>query len=512
HQKGAQVTASVSSHVPKPHTPFQWAAMDGEGEIARKQALLAERARALRVTLKMHENHQSYIEGIFARGDRRVADILERAFRLGCRFDGWDDELRLEHWETAIVESGVDVQRYLGTIPVTGRLPWDHIDIGLEPDFLAKEYRKALKDRLSPPCAKPYKKLLHPASVAEAEAGRDDKLICYSCGVACDLTAMKEERLYYLRRMNAWTKPVDPPPVERRAAGDAQDKRFAKQSPLSRQAQGIAYRYRLRYTKLGRVAYLAHLDLVRHLPRIFRRAGVELLYSTGFHPKPELSFGPALGLGIPSLGEFLDAKIAEPLLAAELVARLQAVSLPGIDWLAGSALGENDRALGRVLTRTEFWARLPARAETAGRGLAAWTAGEPLRVKRRGEGAGIGRMVDVRKAVLSLRLVTPGSPEDLRGRERLGWNEPADADCDICAFELIVSTEAGAKPREVVEAVWGAEVVAETAFARVALWSDDGERRLDPLDCEALRKANRPISQPPSAPAETATSPSPSAS
>ncbi|MES1210107.1 MAG: TIGR03960 family B12-binding radical SAM protein, partial [Pseudomonadota bacterium] len=98
HQKGAQVTASVSSHVPKPHTPFQWAAMDDDATIARKQSLLAERARALRVNLKMHDNQQSHIEGIFARGDRRVGDLLEAAFRLGCRFDSWDDALRMDLW------------------------------------------------------------------------------------------------------------------------------------------------------------------------------------------------------------------------------------------------------------------------------------------------------------------------------------------------------------------------------------------------------------------------------
>src|SRR4029079_14738202 len=94
--RGAKVTASVSTHVPKPHTPFQWAAMDGEAEIARKQEQLATRARALRVSLKMHENQQSHIEGFFARGDRRVGDILEAAFRLGCRFDGWDEGMRVE--------------------------------------------------------------------------------------------------------------------------------------------------------------------------------------------------------------------------------------------------------------------------------------------------------------------------------------------------------------------------------------------------------------------------------
>jgi hypothetical protein len=230
YQRGAQVTASVSTHVPKPHTPFQWAAMDDEAEIARKQELLAARARALRVSLKMHENQQSHIEGIFARGDRRVADILEAAFRLGCRFDGWDEGMRIELWDRAIAETaartGVDVSRYLGTMPVTARLPWDHIDIGLEPDFLLKEYRKALKDRLSPPCGKPYKKLLHPSSVAAAEDAAAAKLICYDCGIACDLGAMKEERLFYLRRMNACTAsrrrppraptPTAPSPTERR--------------------------------------------------------------------------------------------------------------------------------------------------------------------------------------------------------------------------------------------------------------------------------------------------------
>src|SRR4029079_3455223 len=82
YQRGAQVTASVSSHVPKPHTPFQWAAMDSEAEVARKQELLAARARTLRVTLKMHENQASHIEGIFSRGDRRVADVLEEGGRL----------------------------------------------------------------------------------------------------------------------------------------------------------------------------------------------------------------------------------------------------------------------------------------------------------------------------------------------------------------------------------------------------------------------------------------------
>src|SRR5262249_8223004 len=152
----------------------------------------------------------------------------------------------------------------------------------------------------------------------------------YDCGIACDLGKMKEERLFYLRRMNAWAPPVPPAPSPRPADGE---RTTAKPVPPPRAAQGQPHRYRVRYTKLGRVAFLGHLDLVRHLPRIFRRAGFELYYSVGFHPKPELSFGPALGLGIPSLGELLDVTLVEDVEAAELRRRLARVTLDGIQIL-----------------------------------------------------------------------------------------------------------------------------------------------------------------------------------
>jgi len=519
YQAGATVTASVSTHVPKPHTPFQWAAMDAESETARKQGLLAQAAQKLRVDLKMHENYQSHLEAIFSRGDRDVADVLERAFRLGCRFDSWDEQLRMDLWDQAMDEtqiaSGLEVGRYLGTIPVTAHLPWDHIDIDLEPDFLLKEYRKALKDRLSPPCGKPYKKLLHPSSVAAAEAGYKDKLICYDCGVACDMDGLKEERLFYLRRMNAWTRPVDAEPVSRMSgsvvAGSSvngaglaatatpdtgpRGRRADRTRPPTRIVQGEAHRLRLRYTKLGRVAFLGHLDLTRHLPRIFRRAGVELNYSIGFHPKPELSFGPALGLGIPSLGELVDVKLGEEIPAAELIRRLQLVTLEGVDWLAAVALGHNDRALGRVISRAEFWARLPAGASPH-RGIELFNAGGPIAVKRRGEGSGVGRMIDVRRALLALDVPAEKAPDTIQVRRRLEWpdrDEPLGSgerlgDRALVRMQVAVSAAGSAKPSEVIEALWGQEIAERTSLARVGLWAMDRDQVVDPVDADALRR------------------------
>jgi radical SAM family uncharacterized protein/radical SAM-linked protein len=460
--RGAQVTASVSTHVPKPHTPFQWAAMDDEQAITRKQELLATLARARRVTLKMHENHASHIEGIFSRGDRRVADVLEAAFRLGCRFDSWDDALRVDLWDRAIAETaertGVDVSRYLGTFPVSARLPWDHIDIGLEPDFLLKEYRKALKDRLSPPCGKPFKRLLHPSSVADAEATAGKKLVCYDCGIACDLDAMKSERLFFLRRMNAWqpaqsvtaaTATTDP---EQSAPREG-----PRPQPPVRKSQGTPHRYRLRYTKLGRVAFLGHLDLVRHLPRIFRRAGCELVYSTGFRPKPELSFGPALGLGIPSLGELVDVTLIDDLAPDELLRRLASVSLEGIVFFEAVRLGAGDRPVGAVIAEAEYVARLPEHVDLAA-ALARAGGTAPLPVLRKSEKA-IDRTIDVRKTLLS---AAPWRDEEAAGK--LEWR-----DGQLVSFKIAVRAEGNARPGEAIVALFGDDVASQVDVARLRL-------------------------------------------
>jgi radical SAM family uncharacterized protein/radical SAM-linked protein len=503
HLRAAKVVASVSTHVPKPHTPFQWAAMDTEAETERKQGMLAAAAKRLRVDLKTHENHQSHIEGIFSRGDRRCGDLLERAFRLGCRFDGWDELLRMDLWDQAIEETGIEIERYLGTIPVTARLPWDHIDIALDPEFLVQEYRKALKDRLSPPCGKIYKRLLHPNNVADAEALAAKKLVCYDCGVACDLDQMKAERLYYLRRMNAWTPPVsmtgsgsrllaDPGPP--RSAGQSPAtlapesatpprKKPSRPQPRTQIVQGAARRYRLRYTKLGRVAYLGHLDLIRHLPRIFRRAGVELFYSVGFHPKPELSFGPALGLGIPSLGELIDVSLTDDLDPDELLARLRAVTLPGIDFLGAVRLGDNDRALGRVVTSAEFAARLPEGTDVAG-ALALFASEAPLSARRESD-KGLARMIDVRR---SLCAVT--SFDDAEIRAQLDWLTGP-----LVRFTVSVSHEGSARPSEIVRVLFDDDTAEGTDLARLAIWAsqvglpdEPDDAAIDPLRVAVLRR------------------------
>ena len=348
----AEVTISVSSHVPKPHTPFQWVAMDSIEQIETKQQFLQEESRALRLKLKWHDPLISHLEGIAARGDRRVAEAIQLAWERGCRFDGWGEHLRFDLWQEALRESGLDCERYLGTMPVDARLPWDHIDVGLEDGFLSKEYRQALKGRLSPPCGKPLNMQVHHTNLTDHDADQR-KLICYHCGVACDLEGMRGERADFLLGMGAEQ-------VRERAPRAEQPKRGHRQPLPFDQPSG--QRYRLQYTKLGAERFVGHLDIIRVLPRVFRRAGITLNYSQGFHPHPLLSFGPALALGVAALGEYCDAVVGEEIDAEELRTRLNQVSAEGLRVEAVRRLAPGEPKLMRVLHRADYLLAFDAQA------------------------------------------------------------------------------------------------------------------------------------------------------
>ncbi len=353
-----EVTISVSSHVPKPHTPFQWAAMDSITEIERKQELLREAARPRRLKLKWHDARISYLEGIAARGDRRVAVAIEDAWRRGCRFDGWSEHLRFDLWVEALTAAGLELERYLGTLPVDARLPWDHIDVGVEAEFVRKEYRKAVAGRFSPPCGKPFQAQAFPTHVAAHDADTR-KLICYDCGIACDMERMRDDRRTFLESMQAFQKRQrdageEPAQPTAPATPAAPQRRRGHRQPPATFTDRPGFRFRLRYAKLKADRFIGHLDTIRVWPRVFRRAGIPLNYSRGFHPHPLLSFGPALPLGTASLGEYLDLVSAVDLPPEEMRERLNAHSSEGLRVEAVERLEPGAPKLVRVLQRAEY--------------------------------------------------------------------------------------------------------------------------------------------------------------
>ncbi|HET6282044.1 MAG TPA: TIGR03936 family radical SAM-associated protein, partial [Polyangia bacterium] len=220
--------------------------------------------------------------------------------------------------------------------------------------------------------------------------------------------------------------------------------------------------------------------------------------SVGFHPKPDLSFGPALGLGIASLGELLDIRLVEKIAPAELLRRLSAVTMEGIDFLGAATLGDNDAALGRVIAQAEFVARLPPEADTEA-ALALWQAGGTLVVRREAENK-IDRMIDLRKSVRQVSLLTNGQAEV---RRRLDWEGG-----ELLRFQIAVSHQGSARPSEVVTALFDGEIAGQVELARTALWAVDESRPssplLDPLETEDLRARPKTAAPRPTAPSQIA--------
>jgi radical SAM superfamily enzyme YgiQ (UPF0313 family) len=105
--KGVTVSVSVSCFVPKPHTPFQWEPQDGIEDFRQKQEYLKTRITTRKINLSVHNPETSALEAAFARGDRRLASVIEAAWKKGCRFDGWDDQFRMDMWIEAFEQVGL---------------------------------------------------------------------------------------------------------------------------------------------------------------------------------------------------------------------------------------------------------------------------------------------------------------------------------------------------------------------------------------------------------------------
>lgn len=151
--KGVNVSISVSCFVPKPFTPFQWEAQDTMEQLKEKQQLLLESVKSRKISVSYHDARTSFLEGVFARGDRRLCDVMERAWRKGCRFDSWDECFRFEKWMEAFEECDVDPYFYTSRNRNYDEiLPWDHMDYGIGKKFFQKEAEKAYQSVTTPHC------------------------------------------------------------------------------------------------------------------------------------------------------------------------------------------------------------------------------------------------------------------------------------------------------------------------------------------------------------------------
>ena len=287
----ARINVSISTFIPKAHTPFQWEPQQSKSQIVLKQEFLFQNLERYGLHLKWVDPSLSLLEGVFARGDRRLGRVLEAAYSLGGRLEGWGDHFRYDLWEKAFAQTGLDPSFYtLRRRELDETLPWDHLDSRVSKRFLQEERHRAFQEMPTSDCR---------------------QTSCNGCGVCYGA------ELFHNRLADG---------VE-----DFSSEALRTQKPKASSLP--IHRFRSQYIKLGTMKFLGHLDLTRSLIRAFRRARIPLVFSQGFHPLPRISFGPPLPVGYESRAEFLDCQIQGNMNPEEITLRMNHVLPPGITFL-----------------------------------------------------------------------------------------------------------------------------------------------------------------------------------
>src|SRR6185436_18213647 len=371
YNKNVKVTCSASYFVPKPHTPFQWCKQEDVDSIKSKQRTLKELGRRYRIDLKVHHADTSLLEGVISRGDRALCKVIERAWRMGCRFDGWTDHFDFAKWMEAFRIEGIDIAPYLQEFPVREfdkpgaplvQLPWDHIDTLVKREFNAREYMKGIKAKISPPCELPVKIIDgRPTAIApshaEFERVASQPLLCYACGLECDL-AQSREHLVRAQEMHREVRTYEERIAEVRQAVEQplvqMQRRSPEQQRMASTPPQLLLRYRAIFEKGEEVKYLSHLDLTRALPRAFRRAKIRLGYSQGYHPMPLIQYGPALGVGTVGHNELIDFDSPEEFEEQAFLDRINSVLPRGLRFKSLRNLPAGTQSLIKEVNRAEY--------------------------------------------------------------------------------------------------------------------------------------------------------------
>ncbi|HUL37830.1 MAG TPA: TIGR03960 family B12-binding radical SAM protein [Thermodesulfobacteriota bacterium] len=280
------INVSVSTFVPKPHTPFQWESQIPLEEMKQRLHLIRDGVKRNHLRFKWQDPHLSFLEGIFATGNRNLSKVLVEAYRVGCRFDGWSDQFSYPLWKEAFEKMGLEMDASTRKREFKDPLPWSFVNAGMDPQFLWEEYQRGLEEKISPPCIKEN---------------------CHRCGI-CDGKSIA------IREGD---------PAEMKSPRGMAKKDMRK--------KGIKKKIRLKFRKVGEMRFLSHLELAHLFYRASLRAELPLCFSEGFHPMPRIIFATALPVGMESLMEMLDMECEGDVIPLEVMEKLNQSLPPGIE-------------------------------------------------------------------------------------------------------------------------------------------------------------------------------------
>jgi len=287
------ISVGISPFIPKPHTPFQWYGQDGLDELKRKSLFLKEALKRKGLNYKGQDPEMSLIEAIISRGDEGVGDLIYEVWRLGARLEAWTEYFDFSRWLKAMDKTGIDgVMIARSSYREDHPFPWDMIDIGVERRFLILEFKKSLSQEKTPGC---------------------DRL-CSGCGLGCKGDLSRTQKLGFpdLRsKESVDRKHLCDMPVTFNLDRGIQDLKPSSTVTFAANCRHDSkVRLRAEFSKTGVFKYLSHLELVRLIERALRRAGVPVEFTEGFHPSPQISFGPALPVGVSGMKEYFDVIVS----------------------------------------------------------------------------------------------------------------------------------------------------------------------------------------------------------
>jgi radical SAM superfamily enzyme YgiQ (UPF0313 family) len=285
HETGMNINLNLGTFVPKPHTPFQWSAQLTEEESLARIMDVRNALHRKSFKVRYHAPFTSFLEGLIARGDERVGEVLLRAYREGARLDAWEDQLQWDVWRRAIGEADADVPRLVSQDRNPEEaLPWDGVSLGVSKSYLKRELARAREETLTEPCSSGCTHACGVCRHGTSVSRRDDS-------DPTDLRSPPERIVRLANPDGTWTTAV------------------------------------LSFRRTESAAYLSHLDVMGVFERALLRSGAPVRYSQGFNPKPRLQFAHPLPLGVSSEDDIASIDLAGSF--AELAKRLNDALPPG---------------------------------------------------------------------------------------------------------------------------------------------------------------------------------------
>ncbi len=367
----ARLFTGISTFVPKPFTPFQWAEQIRLEEIVHRQRILERKlSKYPGIKFGRHEPESTYIEGLISRADHRIADVIEAAFRKGARLESSSEFLDFDAWQEALADVGYDDEDSFRERDLDEPLPWDHIDVLIPKLWFQREWRKA----------------------ANLEGTPDCRLNgCQQCGLrdhAPGLCAAMEHKAKQgaLHEETKAPLPVfteeETPPVQRMCfrIGRSEEARF-----------------------------LSHLEFMNAWVRALRRAKAPLSYSQGFHAHPKITFATAMPVGEESEGDYMDILLKETFEPQELLKALQATLPMGFNAYEAKAISLSAPSLMSLVSGFDYAIQVEGLAEAVRESIRALLERREILVEREGKPTGkrrkrTSRMLDLRPMISRLEL------------------------------------------------------------------------------------------------------------